>query len=48
MRAAQRELERILGVRVRIRDHKGKEKITLEYRTLEDFGWVIGMLKGKG
>ncbi len=48
VRAAQRELERILGVRVRIRDHKGKGKITLEYGTLEDFDRVIGMLKGKG
>jgi len=47
VRAAQRELERILGVRVRIRDHKGKGKITLEYGTLEDFDRVIGMLKGK-
>jgi ParB family chromosome partitioning protein len=47
VRAAQRELERILGVRVRIRDRKGKGKITLEYSTLEDFDRVIGMLKGK-
>ena len=47
VRAAQRELERILGVRVRIRDRKGKGKITLEYVTLEDFDRVIGMLKGK-
>ncbi len=47
VRAAQRELERILGVRVRIRDRKGKGKITLEYATLEDFDRVIGMLKGK-
>jgi ParB family chromosome partitioning protein len=48
VRAAQRELESILGVRVRIRDHKGKGKITLEYGTLEDFDRVIGMLRGKG
>ena len=47
VRAAQRELERILAVKVRIRDHKGKGKITLEYGTLEDFDRVIGMLKGK-
>ncbi|HST08747.1 MAG TPA: ParB/RepB/Spo0J family partition protein [Terriglobales bacterium] len=47
VRAAQRELERILAVKVRIRDHKGKGKITLEYATLEDFDRVIGMLKGK-
>lgn len=47
VRAAQRDLERILGVQVRIRDRKGKGKITLEYSTLEDFDRVIGMLKGK-
>jgi len=47
VRAAQRDLERILGVRVRIRDRKGKGKITLEYATLEDFDRVIEMLKGK-
>ena len=48
VRAAQRDLERILAVKVRIRDHKGKGKITLEYATLEDFDRVLGMLKGKG
>jgi ParB family chromosome partitioning protein len=47
VRAAQRDLERILAVKVRIRDHKGKGKITLEYATLEDFDRVLGMLKGK-
>jgi ParB family chromosome partitioning protein len=47
VRAAQRDLERILGVRVRIRDQKGKGKITLEYATLEDFDRVLEMLKGK-
>jgi ParB family chromosome partitioning protein len=47
VRAAQRKLEEILGVRVRIRDRKGKGKITLEYSTLEDFDRVLGMLTGK-
>jgi ParB family chromosome partitioning protein len=47
VRAAERDLERILGVKVRIRDRKGKGKITLEYSTLEDFDRVVGMLKGK-
>ena len=47
VRAAQRELERILGVRVRIRDKNGKGKITLEYATLEDFDRVLKMLTGK-
>jgi ParB family transcriptional regulator, chromosome partitioning protein len=48
VRAAQRELERVLGVRVKIRDRNGKGKITLEYSTLEDFDRVVEMLKGKG
>jgi ParB family chromosome partitioning protein len=48
VRAAQRDLERVLGVRVRIRDRKGKGTITIEYGTLEDFDRVIGMLRGRG
>src|SRR5437899_601331 len=48
VRAAQTELERVLGVRVRIRDRKGKGKIVIEYATLEDFDRVVEMLKGKG
>ena len=47
VRAAQTDLERILGVRVRIRDRKGKGKIVIEYGSLEDFDRVVEMLKGK-
>jgi ParB family chromosome partitioning protein len=47
VRAAQSDLERILGVRVRIRDRKGKGRIVIEYATLEDFDRVVEMLKGK-
>ncbi|HYL16026.1 MAG TPA: ParB/RepB/Spo0J family partition protein [Terriglobales bacterium] len=47
VRAAQQELERVLGVRVRIRDRKGKGKIVIEYATLEDFDRVLAMLKGR-
>jgi ParB family chromosome partitioning protein len=47
VRAAQRTLETILGMRVRIRDRKGKGKITIEYGTIDDFDRVVGMLKGK-
>jgi ParB family transcriptional regulator, chromosome partitioning protein len=47
VRAAQTELERVLGVRVRIRDRKGKGKIVIEYATLEDFDRVVEMLRGK-
>jgi ParB family chromosome partitioning protein len=47
VRAAQTELERVLGVRVRIRDRRGKGKIVIEYATLEDFDRVVEMLRGK-
>jgi ParB family transcriptional regulator, chromosome partitioning protein len=47
VRAAQRDLERVLGMRVRIRDRNNKGKITIEYGTLEDFDRVVGALKGK-
>ena len=47
VRAAQTDLERILGVRVRIRDRKGRGKIVIEYGSLEDFDRVVEMLKGK-
>jgi ParB family chromosome partitioning protein len=47
VRAAQRQLETVLGMRVRIRDRRGKGKITIEYGSLEDFDRVVGMLKGK-
>jgi ParB family transcriptional regulator, chromosome partitioning protein len=47
VRAAQTEMERTLGMRVRIRDRKGKGKIVIEYATLEDFDRVVEMLKSK-
>jgi ParB family chromosome partitioning protein len=47
VRQMQTELERTLGVRVRIRDRKGRGKIEIEYGNLEDFDRVVGMLKGK-
>jgi ParB family chromosome partitioning protein len=46
VRAAQTEMERVLGMRVRIRDRKGKGKIVIEYATLEDFDRVVDRLKG--
>jgi ParB family transcriptional regulator, chromosome partitioning protein len=48
VKAAQRSLEEVLGMRVRIRDRKGRGRIVIEYGTLEDFDRVVGMLKGKG
>ena len=47
VRQAQGDLERVLGVRVKIRDSKGKGSILLQYRNLEDFDRVVGMLSGK-
>jgi len=47
VRHLQTELERTLGLRVKIRDRKGKGKIEIEYATLEDFDRVVGMLKGE-
>ena len=48
VKAAQRDLERVLGMRVRIRDRNNKGRIVIEYSTLEDFDRVVGTLKGKG
>ena len=47
VKAAQRSLEEVLGMRVRIQDRKGRGRIVIEYGTLEDFDRVVGMLKGK-
>ncbi len=46
VRAEQRSLEAILGLRVRIRDRKGRGKILIEYGTIEEFDRVVTMLKG--
>jgi ParB family transcriptional regulator, chromosome partitioning protein len=45
VRAAQMELERTLGLRVRIRDRKGKGKIVIEYATVDDYERVVEMLR---
>jgi ParB family chromosome partitioning protein len=47
VRSAQMELERLLGVKVKIRDRKGKGKIVIEYHTVDDYERVVGMLRGK-
>lgn len=47
VRAAQTDLERLLGVRVRIRDRKGKGKIVIEYSTVDDYERVVEMLRAK-
>ncbi len=47
VRAAQADLERLLGVRVRIKDRKGKGKIVIEYHSVDDYDRVVGMLRGR-
>jgi ParB family chromosome partitioning protein len=47
VRAAQMGLERMLGMRVRISDRKGKGKITIEYANLDHFDRLLVLLKGK-
>jgi len=41
---AQQQLQRALGLRVRIQDRKGKGKIVIEYASIEDFDRVIEAL----
>ena len=47
VRAAQLELERLLGTRVRISDLNGKGKIVIEYRNLSDFDRVLELLRSE-
>jgi ParB family chromosome partitioning protein len=44
VREAEQQLQRSLGLRVQIQDNKGKGKIVLEYKSLEDFDRVLEML----
>lgn len=45
VRAAQAELERLLAVRVRIKDRNGKGKIVIEYSTVDDYERVVEALR---
>ena len=47
VRAAQTDMERTLGMRVRIRDRHGKGKIVIEYASVEDYERVTSMLRSK-
>jgi ParB family transcriptional regulator, chromosome partitioning protein len=42
--AAARQLQEALGMRVQIRDRNGKGKITIEYRSIEDFDRILEVL----
>ena len=47
VKEAERQLERALGVRVKITDRNGKGKIQLEYKSLEDFDRILEVLNSK-
>jgi len=47
VKAAQRSLEEVLGMRVRIRDRQGRGKIMIDYSTIDDFDRVVRMLSGR-
>lgn len=46
VRAQQRNLESALGMKVRIRDRKGKGSIRIDYTSLDDFDRLVTLLKG--
>jgi ParB family transcriptional regulator, chromosome partitioning protein len=45
VRAAQTEMEQLLGVRVKIRDKNGKGTITIEYSTVEDYERIVDIVR---
>jgi ParB family chromosome partitioning protein len=47
VREAEKQLEHALGVRVKIQDRKGKGKILIEYKSLEDFDRVLEALSAQ-
>ena len=47
VRAAQMEVERILGLRVMIKDRNGKGKIVIEYGSVDEYERVVEVLQGK-
>lgn len=47
VKEAQRQLERVLGVRATIKDRNGRGKIVLEYNSLEDFDRILEVLNSK-
>jgi ParB family chromosome partitioning protein len=45
VKAAETELQRLLGMRVRINDHKGKGTVLIQYRSVEDFDRILEFLQ---
>jgi ParB family chromosome partitioning protein len=48
VRAAQLDMERTLGMRVKIKDRNGKGKIVIEYASVDDYERVTTLLRGRG
>ena len=44
VKAAQTQLQRVLGLRVRIEDTQGKGRVVIEYAGLEDFDTILALL----
>jgi ParB family chromosome partitioning protein len=47
VKAAESELQRLLGMRVRITDRKGKGTIVIQYQSVEDFDHLLEVLAAK-
>jgi ParB family transcriptional regulator, chromosome partitioning protein len=45
VKAAEAELQRMLGMRVRISDRKGKGTILIQYRSVEDFEHLLDVMR---
>lgn len=45
VKAAEEELQRMLGMRVRISDNRGKGTILIQYRSVEDFEHLLDVLR---
>lgn len=41
VKAAETELQRLLGMRVRVTDRKGKGKVVIQYQSVEDFDRIL-------
>jgi ParB family chromosome partitioning protein len=47
VRAAQREMEQTLGMRVLIKDKNGKGRIMIDYTSVDEYERVVELLRGK-
>jgi ParB family chromosome partitioning protein len=45
VKAAEGELQRLLGMRVRITDRKGKGTVLIHYQSVEDFDRLLDVLR---